>query len=815
MNNLESVYSDNAKKTYERLYLARDSKGNIVETIKQCHGRVADFLADSEVEYLEFKRLLDDQKFRPNTPCLSNAGIRKNPMMLACHVEELDDDMDSISNMINDSINIFKDGGGIGIPITNLRRENGFLSNGGQASGIMSFLGLEDKTAEVVRSGGRVRRAAVMAVGKYNHPDIEKFINCKRDKKSFKHMNLSVSADDDFMRAIKANDTDAILNKIDPNEGVLDETVNTHDIWDQILQAAWEAGDPGLLFLDTINQDNPLRNKLGDIECTNPCSEVALWPSTSCCLGHINVNAYSIFNWEEFKEDIYWSTLFLNKIIEKTSFPNEKFKEMMHKTKPIGLGLMGFADLLYKRGIRYGSHEAIELLDNLTQQLTKNAFMSSAKLANEGKITRNIDICGDELNNFMKWVRKYAEDVDNAPANITTTCLAPTGSTALSADCSFSFEPQFALVWNKNLDGGGTMEFLNEYFKQALRDQGYIKERLSALKDELKQNKGSVQNIDEIPQELKDIFVTAHDIPTEERLQMQAAAQQNITMAVSSTVNLPNSATKQDIGNVYVRAWELGLKGITVFRDGCLGDQPVDFGGNKEEKSENIDDKSNEVIKEMKTEEKASFNISPFGKNYHRPKERNGKVVEVNTPAGKMYIRGSFDQGRLMEVFIDLGSQGQRENVICNGLGRVISRSLQRGVEIEDITDTLRGAGGDVFFMQLEGYKKSFQMNGILDAVATVLDEKFKGEHIEDYIQTIEGANWESADTEKIEHEMKKRVAQNIRYETADNWYAKHHEPQESEQHERCPVCSKFTLRKDVGCRGGICVSCGYSACEE
>lgn len=630
------------------------------------------------------------------------------------------------------------------------------------------------------------RRAANLIAARYDHPDIFEIINSKRGQDTFKSMNLSVSVDDKFMDAIykQEKDRDPHYRQIDPNEGPLD-LVRHKDVWDQICTAAWECGDPGLLFLDRVNEDNPLDIS---IECTNPCGESPLWSDFCCDLGHMNLNKY--FNdwdqWNLFEDDIYWAVLFLNRIIEKSSYPNQKFKENMQKYRPIGLGIMGFADILYKKKIRYGSDESIELLDNITSFLTSNAYKSSSKLVEENKIP---EIKLDKKIKLDKMIKRFSDIPANSafPGNITVTTIAPTGSTAISADCSYSFEPHFALTWDKHLDGGGTMTFLNREFEKKLDTVlhcGRYARNKNDVINEIKRNKGTLKNtyFPEDYQWMRDVFVTAHDIPNEERIKMQAAAQKNITMAVSSTVNLPNSATVEDVANIYLDAWRKGLKGITVFRDGCLNEQPIDFGTDNCEEHDDMEE--DEWIDKAEVKPKvvghAEIRMNPiFGKRYKRPMERNGKVVEVNTPAGKLYVRGSFDQGKLMEVFLDVGQQGSRENVLFNGLGRVISRSLQRGVDLSDITDTLRGSGGDHFWIKLNSdEERSYPVEGILDAVATILDEKFSGEHIEGHITHIE-----QDETEKLE---------------------------------RCPDCKKFTLRMDAGCRGGFCVNpdCGFSNCS-
>ena len=836
--NLEKKYSENARKIYERLYLVRDTEGNFTEDIEECHERVSNFLAKSLEEKVEFKRLLDEQKFRPNTPCMANAGVKPNPMLLACFVLGLEDSMDSIIEMWGTCAKVYEGGGGTGIPITNLRRKGAALSSGGEASGPLSYLDVVESVSNTVKSGGKARRAANLIAAEYTHPDIVDIINCKRNQQSYKSMNLSVAVDNEFMKIVNHyQNSDHISNTvtidlIDPKEkktGI----ISAQGLWNHIIRAAWETGDPGLLFLDRVNQDNPLIEEYGKIQTTNPCGEVGLWAWSACCLGHMNLTKYlyhddydllmnKTFKWPEFRQDIYRAVLFLNRIIEKTSYPNPKFKEMMMKTRPIGLGMMGFADLLYKLKIRYGSDKSIGWLDKLTCDLTNIAFKSSSKLVQENKIP-SLDINEKSIENFRKYLEKFGVSSSVFPGNITVTCLAPTGSTAISADCSFAFEPHFALTWTKHLSGGGTLTFLNDEFKKELEklemdthEEGYINKKIQ-------KHKGSIQSdAFKLPKKIKEVFVTAHDIPIRERIEMQAAAQKNITMAVSSTVNLSNSATKEDIAEVYLLAWKKGLKGITVFRDGCLNEQPVDFG--TDEKNEKNQDhylkeadkilktsprkseddciaeevwkkenkkQLNEWKKETKKSVKESLNKlkeerkPKFGKYYKRPQERIGKVVEVATPIGKLYVRGSFDENDLMEVFIDVGSQGSRENVLLNGLGRVISRALQRNVDLNDITDTLRGAGGDIFRIKFnDNEERSIQVEGILDAVATILDHKFNIKAQKEYNKQAEKL------VEKIEGE--------------------------NELLDRCPECRKFTLRRDSGCKSGMCVDpeCGFSNCS-
>ncbi|MFW6001831.1 MAG: hypothetical protein ACOCQD_00665, partial [archaeon] len=491
------------------------------------------------------------------------------------------------------------------------------------------------------------------------------------------------------------------------------------------------------------------------------------------------------------------------------------FEENMKKYRPIGLGLMGFADYLYREKIRYGSQKSCDVLHNFTKRLTKYAFKASSELVKNGSISDIMpNLKTHEVNRFTDILRryglpygwntskmKYIDNIDPLPGNITVTTIAPTGSTALSADCSYSTEPQFGLIWTKVFDNDAVMEFFNPEFEKAMsHGEVYIGVNDKDAIKIIKEHKGSIQNIEGFPDWMKDVFVTAHDIPNEQRLEVQAAAQRNITMAVSSTVNLPKSATPEDVAKIYLMAWEKDLKGITVYRDGSLDDQPIDFGTETESQQTHTEA---EIPISDKSESITSSNTAIFGKSYKRPMERNGKVVEVNTPAGKLYVRGSFDNGKLMEVFLDVGQQGSRENVLFNGLGRVISRSLQRGVDLSDITDTLRGSGGDHFWIKLNpDEERTYPVEGILDAVATILDEKFSGEHVE-VIQTLNKWNKDTT-TEEILQNVKS-IQNEIKNSTGIDIVA---------GYARCPECQRYSLRMDAGCRGGICTVCGFSNCQ-
>ena len=370
------------------------------------------------------------------------------------------------------------------------------------------------------------------------------------------------------------------------------------------------------------------------------------------------------------------------------------------------------------------------------------------------------------------------------------------------------------------------IEIFNKYFEKALQKQNKpIGGKKQDVIDMIKKNKGSIQNLDVFPDWIKEVFVTAHDIPNKQRIDMQAAAQKNITMAVSSTVNLPNSATVEDVSEIYKYAWNCDLKGITVYRDGSLDDQPVDFSsGSKSQEAHTEAETHDPSTQEASVTSASDSDKQPFGKDYTRPCERAAKTCEANTPDGKLYVTGGFDNGYLMETFISIGKQGRRENTFLNGLGRVISKALQRGVALEEITDTLRGTGGDSFFFKLnDDDEKSVQVNGILDALALILDEKFSGIHFQGIVSSLNED--EEIDLDKIESSTidtgkdwtdipsaEKIVSQIKEFQEKiknDEGYV----PESHNPYDRCPECHRFSLRRDAGCRGGICAVCGYSNC--
>jgi len=754
-------YSKNALKVYEKLYLKRDSiSQKIIETIAECNKRVSDFLAKDDFEAQEFFDLLQTKSFRINTPAMVNAGVEPEPNLAACFLLGLDDSIDSIIEMWGTCAKVYAGGGGAGICITNLREQGSPLKIGGYSSGPISFMRTIQSISEQVKSGGRARRAANLISFDYKHPDALQLTTCKAGNDDFSAINISMCADEEFMKNI---DSDAYIPTKSPNRILKDKKFNIlkyKDLWNTLIDCAWENGDPGLLFIDRMNQNNPFPSR-GLIETTNPCGEVCLAPWSACDLGHLNLNNFIQMNGNElkfsddFKSAIDIGVRFLNRIIDRTVFPNKKFKETMLKNRPIGLGIMGFADILYKAGIPYDSKDARELLRTIIKLITKTAFRSSIKLAEEEEI--KVQIPSKDREHFLTLLKNY--DLSNADiekvkktgiANCTVTTLAPTGSTAISADASYSFEPIFSLAWEKNVsDSNDTWYFIDPNFQKYCDDNGI--KLTKELSKKISDNNGSIRGLSEFELETQKIFCTAHDISWNDRLKMQASAQEYVTLSISSTVNLKHSATKDDVSSIYKQAYILGLKGITVYRDGSRDGQPINFSSNGSKK---------ETSK----------------KGLTRPMIRYGKTLEVNTPRGKLYITGNYFNGTIIEVFISMGHQGHFDNTLLNTIGRLISKSLQLGVPLDKLTDTMRGAGGEVMFVKVDDNdERARNLTGIVDLIATVLDEHFE-----------------------------KNEMSNVAPDTVS-----------TEGYDRCPQCSRFTLTKSVGCRGGSCINpdCLYSCC--
>ena len=725
--------SENAVAIYKRLYLSK-ILGETTPT--EAHRRVAKFAASAETTNEDkkmyeslFFAMMEENQFRPNTPTFMNAGIQSKPQTSACFVGDLQDDMLSILDFDRDAAIIYKSGSGIGGNYGLLREKNAALSTGGFSSGPAAFLRKLAATAHAVRSGGQSRRAAHMAMITDNHPDVLEFIRIKAESKEFvilpsgeksplfSAMNISIAATDAFMKAVE-NDED--WNLVGVVDGEIKSTMKARALFNEITVYAWRNGDPGLWFIDRANRDNTVPS-IGRMLCTNPCGEQSLLPRQACGLGSINVAAFvhdGRFDWNAFEYVTSLAVRLLDNCIDLSGFPTPDYEKMAKLTRPIGLGIMGFADALIIMGLKYGSDEAVEFSRTLSKALTHNAIMASAILAQEKGpfplFEENRQAIATVASRHIDKAALITKIGTQGVRNSQWTTIAPTGTTSISCDCSQGMEPLFAICYDKHLsDSKEILTFVNPVFERRFGKCSWYPEVIKKIAA----NHGSLQGLGGLPDEAY-TFVCAHDIPWRERIEMQSALQTGISNSISSTVNLPNSATPEEIGEIYMTAWKKGLKGITVYRDGCLESQPVHFGTTA----------SAEPTRPVPAA---------------RPKIRHGFTHEVNTGHGKIYLTINCNlEGQPMEIFTNGGKNGSVNAANLEAMARLVSIALQEGVPAERLARTIENINdGTVAWDRLdEKDEKPVCIISIPDAIGKVLN-RFYCQSQQPALQTKSQAN--------------------------------------------------------------------------
>ncbi len=524
----EYKLSLNAVQVLERRYLLKDENGKVIETPKQMFRRVAKTLASTEKkkykEYWEeeFFNTMHNLEFMPNSPTLMNAGTKMGQLS-ACVVLDIQDSLKSIFNTLKLTALTHQTGAGSGFDFSPLRPKGDMVkSTKGVSSGPVSFITIFDQTTEVIKQGGR-RRGANMAVLRVDHPDIIDFVTIKSKGEYLRNFNISVAVTDKFMKAVNGGKK---FNLINPRNGKIVKTVNAREIWNRIITNAWTTGDPGLIFIDEINRKHPLNFK---ISATNPCAEVPLMPYESCNLGSINLSKFVInkkINFERLRRVVGVAIRFLDDVIDKNKYITKEIKEITLKNRKIGLGVMGFAEMLILMGVPYNSENALKIGRKVIKFISDEARKTSQEIAKEK----------GEFPNFEN--SKYKKKQRNA----TTITIAPTGTISIIAGCSSGIEPLFALSFVRNVMGGTKLLEVNPIFEEVARQRGiYSKELMMQVA-----KYGSVQNINGIPKDIKRLFVTALDIKPEWHVKMQAAFQKYTDNAVSKTINLPYDATVND-----------------------------------------------------------------------------------------------------------------------------------------------------------------------------------------------------------------------------------------------------------------------------
>ena len=696
--------TENALHVLEKRYLKKDANGNPVETPEEMFRRVAQAVASAELLYdseadakareEEFYRLMTSLEFLPNSPTLMNAG-RELGQLSACFVLPIEDSMESIFDAVKNTALIHKSGGGTGFSFSRLRPEKDRVgSTGGVASGPVSFMRAFDVATDVIKQGG-MRRGANMAILNVSHPDIKKFIMAKDDPTVLTNFNLSVAVTADFMKAVGAGTEYELIN---PHTGGVAGKLNARDVFDQMAAVAWKTGDPGVVFIDRINWDNPTPH-LGKIESTNPGGEQPLLPYESCNLGSINLarmlrggNGTVEVDYPKLAETVKVVVRFLDNVIDVNKFPLDEIAEMTRKTRKIGLGVMGFADMLIRLGIPYDSEEALQTATDVMRFVREEAGKASVELAEERGV----------FPAFQGSI--YDVPGGSRMRNASCTTIAPTGTLSIIAGCSSGIEPLFALSYTRNILDGAQLVEVHPYFEEVARREGFYSEELMKRLAE----GAKLRDMDGVPDEIKRLFVTAHEIQPEWHVRMQAAFQKSTDNAVSKTVNFPQQATKEDIAKVYMLAYEEGLKGITIYRDRSREGQVLTT-GKKEEKAEGA-------------------GLTPR----RRAKLTTGITEKVTTGCGNIYVTVNSDEEGICEVFSHLGKSGGCASAQLEATCRLISLALRSGVDVASVVRQLRGIRCPSI-----AWEEGKSVLSCADAIASVLEKHTTGyegkPRLEDY----------------------------------------------------------------------------------
>jgi len=739
---------ENAREVLERRYLKKDKEGRVIETPEEMFRRVAQTIAQAEFIYdpeadakkreEEFYRVMTSFDFLPNSPTLMNAG-RELGQLAACFVLPIGDSMESIFDAVKHTALIHKSGGGTGFSFSRLRPERDRVgSTGGVASGPVSFIRAFDTATDVIKQGG-MRRGANMGILSVDHPDILKFITSKEDPAALTNFNISVAVTSRFMEAVKSGTDYELVN---PRTKEVVDRLNAREVFDKIVDMAWRTGDPGIVFIDRINEDNPTPH-LGEIESTNPCGEQPLLPYESCNLGSINLarmvrsgDGAAEIDFPKLEQTVKVAVRFLDNVIDINKFPLPQIEEMTKKSRKIGLGVMGFADMLIQLGIPYNSEGALEVASQVMGFISGEATKASVELAEERGV-------------FPAFSGSIY-DVSGGPRvrNASRTTIAPTGTLSIIAGCSSGIEPLFALSYTRNILDGTRLVEVNPYFEEAARKGGFYSEELMQHLAE----GAHLSELEGIPEDIKRVFVSAHEISPEWHVKMQAAFQKFTDNAVSKTVNFPSQATREDVASVYMMAYEEGLKGITIYRDRSREGQVLSTG------------------KKTEAEHPEGAALTPR----HRAKVTSGTTERVVTGCGNMYVTVNSDEEGICEVFSTLGKAGGCASAQLEAICRLISLALRSGIDVTSLVKHLRGIRCPSI-----AWEEGKAVLSCADAIASVL-EKHAG-----------GAFNNQVDGEK--NEVK---AQD--YGRQVNLAG------------QCPDCGSILVYQE-GCF--ICPGCGYTKC--
>ncbi|MDP8203822.1 MAG: vitamin B12-dependent ribonucleotide reductase [Candidatus Tenebribacter mawsonii] len=662
--------TDNALTVLEKRYFRKDNDGKSIENWDKMIRRVAVNISNSNKQKEKlYYDLLDSGNFLPNSPTLMNAG-HDLQQLSACFVLPLEDSMESIFESIKNAALIHKSGGGTGFSFSRLREADARVrSTNGVSSGPISFLKVFNSATDAVKQGG-TRRGANMAILSVDHPQILEFITCKENTKELTNFNLSVGITEKFMNAVYEDDEYELIS---PHTKKVIKKLKARDVFDLIVKMAHQNGEPGIIFLDRINKHNPTP-QIGEIESTNPCGEQPLLPNEACNLGSMNLAGMiknNQIDWDTLKKTTRDSVDFLDSVIDMSKFPLPEIDKMVKSNRKIGLGIMGWADLLFLLKIPYNSDEAILLAEQVMEFVDYHSKVRSIELAEEkgafknfkGSIYETEKLIREDLK--LDWKELNKTIAKKGIRNATTTTIAPTGTISMICNTSGGVEPQFSLVYVKNVMDGNKLLYINPHFEKAIKDAGiYSSELMEKVAEE-----GSVAHIAEIPEEIKKVFVTSHDISPKWHLRMQSAFQKYVDNAVSKTINFTKEATKEEIKMAYELAYELGCKGVTVYRDGSRENQVLNVG---------------KEVKETKTN---GHRVAPR----ERPEITTGMTQKIETGCGHLYVTINSDEKGACEIFTQMGKVGGCASAQLEAIARLTSLLLRSNVKVSSIARQLKG----------------------------------------------------------------------------------------------------------------------------
>ena len=748
-NVIDDILSPNSLKVLQKRYLTKDEVGNLAENPSDMFVRVAENIASAEKSWgaddasvastaLDFYDLMTSLEFLPNSPTLMNAG-RELQQLSACFVLPVDDSMESIFGAVRDTALIHKSGGGTGFSFSRLRPGGDQVrSTQGVSSGPVSFMRVFNQATEAVKQGG-TRRGANMGVLLIDHPDILSFIKCKADG-DFSNFNISVAITEKFMQAVKAGTSYQLIN---PRSKAVAGELDAREVYDLIIEMAWATGDPGIIFIDRINRDNPTP-QLGEIESTNPCGEQPLLPYEACNLGSVNLSKFVLLtengpdvDWDKLADVVHRGVRFLDDVIEVNNYPLPQIAELVAGNRKIGLGVMGWADMLIRMGLGYDSDAAVALGEKIMGFIDAEAKSASRKLA-------------EVRGSFPNFGGSVYDIPGAAPVrNATVTTIAPTGTLSIIANCSSGVEPLFAVSYVRTVMDNDRLVEVNPLFEEIAVKRGFYSRELMQLIAE----HGSVHGISDVPEDVQAAFVTAHDITPDWHLRMQAAFQKHTDNAVSKTVNFASDATPDDVRYVYDLAYELGVKGVTIYRDGSKEGQVLTTG------------KSARTAASAGASARAG-DLEPRP----RPSITTGRTEKIQTGCGNLYVTVNWDEHGVCEVFTQMGKSGGCASSQSEALSRLISVSLRAGVDPEAIIKHLRGIR-----CPSPAWAEGGKVLSCADGVGIVL------EHALQYVETgVAGSG----------------VTKHV--DALDNLSG------------ACPECGG-SLEHESGC--AVCRSCGYSKC--